>query len=259
MKKYKQMMGTAVVLLCTVVWLPVQVMAADALYRMLHTEEVESFRKDQDALVVAQLTAYGKQGFEISVSKVLSGKIDKNALWVRDGFKYGWTLGEEHLPQVGDACVLSLKREKDMYVVAWGAFKADSTDYRTLQLLTPETRYSSCEADVAAIQWYVNSGGKENNFYFENTRAYVRRPDGSSVMIYPVEDIEKPASSVSVTVKEEAAAPQTVYIVKGQKNLWAGLTQHVIIGTGFICLLSMSAVWIFWWRGQGRKSTYRMK
>ena len=38
---------------------------------------------------------------------------------------------------------------------------------------------------MAALEWYINSGGTENDFYFINTTAYVRNADGTSTQIYP--------------------------------------------------------------------------
>jgi hypothetical protein len=50
LKKVVVALGIAVLLLASG-----QAYAADALYRMLHADEVESFKKDQDTLLVGQL------------------------------------------------------------------------------------------------------------------------------------------------------------------------------------------------------------
>lgn len=44
---------------------------------------------------------------------------------------------------------------------------------------------SGLNGDLAAIQWYVNSDGKESDFYFNSGTVYVRRPSGESLQIYP--------------------------------------------------------------------------
>lgn len=48
----------------------VSVFAADALYRMLHADQVESFQKAQDALIVGQLVQKQKSYFKVKVLRV---------------------------------------------------------------------------------------------------------------------------------------------------------------------------------------------
>ena len=36
--------------------------------------------------------------------------------------------------------------------------------------------------DLAAIEWYVNSGGTENDFSFKSGSAFVRRSNGDKVL-----------------------------------------------------------------------------
>ena len=79
-------MKKAILSLCCVILLllvsPVVTFAADPLYRMLYADEVESFKQDQDAMIVGQLT--GKQGdqFNVKVLKVLSGKVSSDMILV---------------------------------------------------------------------------------------------------------------------------------------------------------------------------------
>ncbi|PKM82905.1 MAG: hypothetical protein CVU89_01860 [Firmicutes bacterium HGW-Firmicutes-14] len=58
------------------------VFAADALYRMLHADEVESFKKDQDAIIVGWLVEKKDDKFTVEVLKVVSGKVESNSILV---------------------------------------------------------------------------------------------------------------------------------------------------------------------------------
>lgn len=178
-------MKKLIVALCIVIILlivPEVTYAADPLYRMLHGE-VESFKQDQDAFIVGQLL--DKQGdmFTVKVLKVLSGKVISDSILVSADFTYGW---EKAIPKVNDFCVFSLKKTGDYYKKAWGIFKATNGDYNTLKLEQLNAPIPWLLGDLACIQWYVNSEGKENDFYGHNTTWYVRRPNGQDVQIYPV-------------------------------------------------------------------------
>ncbi|MDD2420882.1 MAG: hypothetical protein PHC60_10420 [Heliobacteriaceae bacterium] len=166
-------------------------LAADALYRMLHADAVESFKADQDALIVGELL--GKQGdkFNVKVLRVLSGKVTSATILVDADFTYGWTEAE---PAVADFCVLSLKRQGDYYQKAWGIFKADCGDYETLKLAAVNAPTPGLLGDLACIQWYVNSGGKEKDFSFSSGTAYVTRPNGEVLQLYP-----DPAAEIETT------------------------------------------------------------
>lgn len=178
MKKFIVVLCTVAIILLTV---PAAAFAADALYRMLH-EDVESFKQDQDAFIVGQLI--DKQGGKFTVKglKVLSGKVNADAILVSDDFTYGWDIAT---PKVNDFCVFSLKKTGEYYIKAWGIFKATSGDYNTLTLEPLNAPTPGLLGDLACIQWYVNSGGTENDFYFNSSTAYVRRPNGP-VQLYPL-------------------------------------------------------------------------
>ena len=54
--------------------LPQQAIAADALYRMLHADEVEDFKADQDVIIVGQLISQSGDYFTVEVNKVISAQ-----------------------------------------------------------------------------------------------------------------------------------------------------------------------------------------
>jgi len=179
-KNYVLVLGIAFLLLFS----PSNTFAADALYRMLHADEVEQFKEDQDAMIVGQLISNQGRNFKVMVIKVLSGEVSSDDILVADDFTYGWA---EKRPSVNDFCVFSLKKTGRVYKKAWGIFEATSGDYKTLILTSLNAPpKSGLLGDLAAIQWYVNSGGTEKEFSFANSTAYVKRSSGQVVQIYPV-------------------------------------------------------------------------
>ncbi len=200
-----------------------QTFAADAFYRMLHAEEVESFRQDQDALIVGRLSGTDGGFFEVEVLRVISGEVVGDSILVEGGFSYYWSDAYSREPKVGDFCVFSLKRIGNFYKNAWGTFKADSGDYKSLRLFSNASA-SDTTSELACIEWYVNSDGKENDFYFSEDGAYVRRPDGQEIKIYP-----KPAY---------AGRPLTQLFQ--QKNYFKSLTR--IIVAGFLVFIGAASI-----------------
>ena len=51
-------------------FLPQQAIAADALYRMLHADEVEDFKADQDVIIVGQLISQSGDYFTVELIKL---------------------------------------------------------------------------------------------------------------------------------------------------------------------------------------------
>ena len=172
-------------------------MGADALYRMLHADEVESFKKDQDAIIVGRFAQKIDDKFKVEVIKVISGTIASKQILVSEDFYYGWS---EQLPQTSDYAVMSLKRYGRYYEKAWGIFKADGGNFKTLKLSQVNAKSPGLSADLACIQWYINSGGNEKDFSFENSNAYVRRPNGQVIQIYPLSS----SKDVNITSAENS-------------------------------------------------------
>ncbi|MDI6799481.1 MAG: hypothetical protein QMD53_02210 [Actinomycetota bacterium] len=165
-----------------------RVYAADALVRMLQADEHESFQQDQDAFIVGKLIGKNDLGFEVEVLRVLSGSVIADVIIVSSDFTYGWDDPYERNmrePHIGDFCVFSLKRAGGLYKKAWGIFKADSGDHNTLNLVPANAPAWSMLGSLACIEWYTNSGGEENDFYFVENEVYTKRPDGQDVRIYP--------------------------------------------------------------------------
>ncbi len=185
-------------------------LCADQLYRMLNADEVESFKADQDAAIVGQLTDKKGDTFTVKVLKVISGKVKSDTISVKDNFAYQGFSKENSKPQVNDFCFLSLKNKGSYYEKVWYTVKADSGDYRTLKLLFEDERIGG--GDIPAIQWYVNSEGKDKDFFFSGNQIFLRKPNGENVKIYEQE--EKNATPVPAEVKGVAemstVAPEQV-------------------------------------------------
>ncbi len=171
-------------------FLPQRALAADALYRMLHADEVADFQADQDAVIVGQLIAQSGDSFTVEVNKVLSGSVASDKIALISDFQYGWGDSSEITmkPKVNDYCVMSLKKYGSYYKNAWGIFKATTSDYMTLKLISEDIKYPYYSGDIAAIQWYVNSGGTEKEFFFDQNRVYISRPNGETRLIYTGEN-----------------------------------------------------------------------
>lgn len=180
--------------------------AADALYRMLHADEVEEFREDQDAFIVGRLIEKQGDNFKVKVLKVLSGKVSSETILVLGDFKYGW---DKEIPSVNDFCVFSLKKSGTFYKKAWGIFQATSGDFKSLKLKPSNAPTPGLLGDLAAIQWYVNTGGTEKDFSFSNSIAYVKRPNGEVVQIYPVPDNSDEAKAYSDAMNQISNSPSS--------------------------------------------------
>jgi len=231
-KKVVVVVCAVAIILLTV---PTATFAADALYRMLHGD-VESFKQDQDAFIVGQLIDKQRGKFTVKGLKVLSGKVNADSILVSDDFTYGWDIAT---PKVNDFCVFSLKKTGDYYKKAWGIFKATSGDYNTLTLEPLNAPTPGLLGDLACIQWYVNSGGTENDFYFNSSTAYVRRPNGP-VQLYPL-----PATETQ-TVEYKDAMNQIQNTQQNNSNFsFAPLIGAVVligIGTGAFVILRKGKV-----------------
>lgn len=216
--------------------LPREVLAADALYRMLHADEVESFREDQDTMIVGELIGKKNNAFEVKVLKVLSGKVISDKILVSSDFTYGWN---KETPSVSDFGVFSLKWTGITYKKAWGIFKADNGDFRTLKLLPSNAPSPGLLADLASIEWYVNSGGRENDFFFVGNGyeidVYVKNSKGESLQIYPKQGEEPNFTEIGSQATQNDNASQG-------ENITAFLAQSLVGWSGIITSFLLSVL-----------------
>ena len=200
------------------------VFAADALYRMLHADEVASFAEDQDAIVLFQVMTIDNENIEAQVLQVISGEVAEDRISIENkDIRLMGMLPDSNL-YVGDYCVMSVKRYGNHYRKAWAALKADSGDYRTLKFY-----YSSHFSDIDALQYYVNSGGVEKDFQFDGVKVFVVAEDGEKKNItlprtaYLPEEAAAEAFTdpmVESTVSNEIATTATMPKDPPANNLW---------------------------------------
>ena len=142
--------------------------AADALYRLMHN--------DHDALVVGTVTKLEGDTITVVVKKQLISSKDlnfsspkrqipiKGTIIIKGVKEYALFHGTDAMegrPKKGDYVLASLKKGGRGFKNAWGVFKTDSNNYRTLNILYPEASSSYTKMDAAAIKAFVNSNGKK--------------------------------------------------------------------------------------------------
>lgn len=151
------------------------VSAADMLCRLTHG--------DQYALALGTVVSTSETAITFQVETVISGE----SLPARISVEVPGAYMETAKLGPSEYAVISLNQEARMFTMAWGIFEVSSLDIATLKVMEGPLP----AGDLAAFQWYINSGGVENDFYFIGTTAYVRNSDGTSTQLYP--PIEQPA------------------------------------------------------------------
>lgn len=103
---------------------------------------------DQDAFVIGKIIDFKDNHYSVRIEKVLMGNIEGSDIKVEKP--------EQHdLPSyaIGHYFVISLDKHGTSYKVKYGAYMADSTDYRTLRL-----EHARPGTYVGRIQNFINSG-----------------------------------------------------------------------------------------------------
>jgi hypothetical protein len=167
-----------------------QVTAADALYRMLHGE--------QDVIVLGEFTDE-KQGYlEMRVIRTFQGTTHEDTILVEDDFTYDGFTKETGNPYVGDYAILSLNRSGAGYSRGWFMARADSGHTKALSIYFDPEAFKN-PADLAAIQCYINSNGKQKDFYFEEGRVYAKRNLRSDVDVTDIPRAWSPEAEFDVS------------------------------------------------------------
>ncbi len=153
-----------------------QVFAADIIWRITHN--------DQDALIVGEIVNEIGGSFKVDVKHVVSGKMPNNTINISNDFLY-W--GTEIKPIVGDFLVLSLDKKLLNYEIKWGAYKATSGDFESLQLDKVDLS-TGIQADFTVLERYINSNGKDNDFSYKDEKVYLKKEKGEDVLIFTPDD-----------------------------------------------------------------------
>jgi len=184
------------------------VYAADALYRLMHN--------DHDALVIGEIISIEGNNTIVKVEKSIISSKDINAnnprkqLQLKEAkiiepFGYNFFYNEDGSnmidPSVGDYVLISLMKSGNGLKVAWGAYKVDSLDYKSLSIVLPEGCPVWAKMDAAAIKAFVNSDGKITEFSFDGDANIVRsgeniifdgsKEDAADAMSEDIKDTDK--------------------------------------------------------------------
>lgn len=157
---------------------------ADALYRLMHN--------DHDALVIAEVIEIDNEQIVFRVektivsdkdlnmsSKIKQLKLDEFTMYKKNLSNialYGDITSQEDFIKVGDAYLISLNKKLNNFEVAWGAYKVSSLDFKTLDILYPDSSQWKI-MDATAIKYFINSDGSETEFSFDGSTNTVKSGD----------------------------------------------------------------------------------
>lgn len=140
--------------------------AADALHRMLQGE--------QDVVVLGEIIGQQDRLLHLRVIRAFQGKPSGETIQIMDDFVYAGFSEASGRPQVGDYGVLSLNRTGEVYQQAWYMARADSGHMRALSLYY-DPAAGPGPPDLKALQYYINTNGRQTDFYFEGDQVFARR------------------------------------------------------------------------------------
>lgn len=171
--KTKCLICTLLLILTAGFCIPLSVLAADEVYRMMHGE--------QDALVVGIIEQVTEKGYLTKVTHVISCKSDTTLnrqftteqiperLLIED-IRYRYSYHGKQKPEAGDAIVISLDHmEEDVWQQVWLALEVSSTNLNGLQIV-PEEKLTT---DTYAWQLFMDSDGEISEFAYDSTSLYV--------------------------------------------------------------------------------------
>ncbi|KIL35941.1 hypothetical protein SD71_11275 [Cohnella kolymensis] len=106
-------------------------------------------RGDQDALVIGKVTSYKDGMYTVDVQNTLMGTMEEKKIKI--AFPHNPNSVE---PAAGDYGLFSLDEDDDHYKSAYGVYKVDSPDYRTLKI----ARAVEHDGIRERLQQFINSG-----------------------------------------------------------------------------------------------------
>lgn len=184
--------------------------------------------------------------------------------------KFQYTYCSEHAdkyntPRIGDNVFLSLVNNNGIYSVDGVAYKTDTVDVRTLNILTPvDMKSKDCITDVVAIAYFIRSNGMDHSFIIQDGIVTVEK-DGITTKLYPA-DVKNPLPIIYVDQSGknvDSVKQQDVINVNSNpfENVWGTYDDDVVfakrvLSTGLIfagIILGMIVVYIH----AGRKSKQR--
>ena len=123
------------------------------------------------------------------VGKTTDKKINEKSMLKIERFKYsyctehGWNY---NTPKIGDNVFLSVKDKGDGTYLCEVAYKTDTVDIRTLNLLVPSNMENKdCMQDMTVISYFIKSDGEQLLYAFTDGVVYMLT-DNKEVQIYPL-------------------------------------------------------------------------
>lgn len=197
------------------------VAAADALHRMLHGE--------QDVIILGEIDSRQGDLLEIRLIRVLQGRVAGNTIKVKDDFTYHGFTEENGKPSPGDYVVLSLNEKEGHYEQAWYMVRSDHGHMRSLTLYY-EPAAGRASPDLMALQYFVNTGGKATDYYFDGDQVFAQRN--------LLDDVDL-TDSLTAWVGEAEAAEIAAQTVEEEEEDEGGLTLGVILSAGMIVFFTL--------------------
>lgn len=142
-------------------------------------------RMDKSNLAIATIEKVNLDGKEkslvINIKKIISGKAIKKSKInvILKNFS-----GAFYKPQNKDSILLNmLKIDENNYKITSDdcLLKTSSTNYKDLKIVN--SFFDKEKEYIKALEWFLHSNGKENDFYFPDGKLAVKRADNSFLII----------------------------------------------------------------------------
>ncbi len=129
------------------------------------------------------LEVYGQIGLKDNVKLVETIKLKR--------FSYSYC--ENHArsyntPKIGDNIYISIKESGNGYEISSFAYKTDTVDIRTLNILVPvDMENEDCIAELVARAYHIRSNGVQKEFIVDENNVLYAKKDGEEIKIYPTD------------------------------------------------------------------------
>lgn len=156
--------------------------AGDMLFRITHN--------DHDVLVVGTITSIDEQKIKADVNATIVSTAYMNQIDKKIQLNPAHvTIDISNLKlfndyKAGDYILASLDKTLFDYRVANGLYKVDSTDIKTLKIVTDGEK----NGDIIALEYFINSNGTINEFTFESDTIKFIDPNGEEIILYDKTD-----------------------------------------------------------------------
>ena len=129
------------------------------------------------------IEVYGQIGIKDNIKLVETIKLKK--------FTYSYC--ENHArsyntPKIGDNVYISIKQSGNSYELASFAYKTDTVDLRTLNILVPvDMENEDCMSELVARAYHIRSNGAQKEFVVDENNILYAKKDGEEIKIYPTD------------------------------------------------------------------------